>query len=812
MLVGMRRLLLPALLCALAVPAPATPRARRPAPRLVPAAPADPAAFAPPTEPRALESAFWQAVWRLERRQTASPEAEPLADAVRTELGRLRPEEGLAVMRLFLAAAHHYEGAEEGTLSEELRARHAERFSDRLRDFARLTRRLRDAGGDPAAEALFARVRALAGPGAAGLELSRRLAEADPKNAAALTRLAWDLSDTGDSKGAVEASERAIALSSGSASAYTVLASAKYQLRDLAGANAAANNALALDPGDKKAYGIITLTQDRLPAAVMAVEGASALEPEDARRDALAAPPAPGLAALSRGLSEQALTALRAKDYVRAEALATEALEKDPDNVNALSRRTMARIRRERLDEALVDSERALKLMGANPKHVHLTIHAQVMNRLSRYSEGLDYAGRALALNPPTDRSRAQALFQKAWAQAGTGERKASLKTLAQAARLHRRYVPFYQEATAQPEDVDLTLIFASDWLAADPAPAAANAPAEEGVASLFSGRRPLIILAFSVFGGILIAVGLLRAAQTRAPAAPASPGPVGLSNGLLAGTYRMGARIGSGGMGIVYEALDVNLERKVAIKKMREEIGADPRERERFLREARTVAALKHPNIVEIHAVVGDGQDVYLVFEHVDGHTVTEYLQAYRSIPFDQAVRVVQGAAAALDYAHARGVVHRDLKPSNIMITREGVVKVMDFGVARQAKDTMGAIGSTETVAGTPQYMAPEQETGSVRAESDVYALGVCLYEMVTGALPFQGVGVTMSLNKTKRAYTPASRALPGLPPGTDQVLDWALDPDPEKRCKTPLRFAQAAEALLRPRVGLKPPDQIQA
>ncbi|MDE2293134.1 MAG: serine/threonine protein kinase, partial [Elusimicrobia bacterium] len=289
--------------------------------------------------------------------------------------------------------------------------------------------------------------------------------------------------------------------------------------------------------------------------------------------------------------------------------------------------------------------------------------------------------------------------------------------------------------------------------------------------------------------------------------AAPHRPGP--MEGGLLAGTYRLGSRIGSGGMGIVYEAVDVHLERKVAIKRMREEICVDARERERFLQEARLVAALKHPNIVEIHAVVGDASEVYLVFEYVDGHTVTDYLRAYRRLPFDQSVRVVQGAAAACDYAHAHGVVHRDLKPSNVMITREGVVKVMDFGVARRAKDALGRAADTGTVSGTPQYMSPEQEEGNVRAESDVYALGVCLYEMVSGQLPFQGLGVNLSISKARRSYVPLSRLVAGLPPGTDDVVAWALDPDPARRCHTPMRLAGALQALLQPRVGLRPPDQ---
>ena len=816
----MRGIVILAVFSLLASPSAADAKVRRKALPLRAVA-SDPAAFIPPADAD-IERSFWDVVYRLERRQTGSAEADPLADAMRVEVAGLRAEERLAVMRLFLAAYHHYEGKEDGTLAEALRSRHDERFADRLRDFAILSRRLRETRSDSSAGQLFARVRALAGPGAPGLELSRRLAEADPANSAVLTRLAMDLADTGDLRGSVEAAQKAISVSSDSPRAHTVLASAKYQLREYAAANAAANEALSRDPGDKLAYNIVTLTQDRLPAAMQAPE-ISPLDmtddPAAPRKDALGgsfAPPAPGAAAAARNLAEEARVSLRSGDYQRADDLATQALEKDPGSVAALFRRARARMRREQLDEAYSDTSKALEIMGSSPNANLLILHSSILNRLGRSAEGLAAAERALSLNPGSDRSVSGALFQKAWGLAGTGDRRGSLKTLAQAARLNQRYVPFYQEAKSQPEDQDLTLVFASDWLAQEAPPARQEEPAKAaGLGELLGPRRTMLILVFSLLGGGLIAFGFVRSAlasrTVTAEVVPGLPGaPAPAANGLLAGTYRLGRRIGSGGMGLVYEAMDVNLERRVAIKKMREEIGADPRERERFLREARTVAALKHPNIVEIHAVVGDGQDVYLVFEHVDGHTVTEYLQAYRRIPFDQAVRIVMGVSAALDYAHARGVVHRDLKPSNIMITREGVVKVMDFGIARQAKDTLSAMSSTETISGTPQYMPPEQEAGSVRGESDVYSLGVCLYEMVSGALPFQGVGVNMSINKAKRAYPALTHIVADLPPGTDQVMDWALDPDPERRLKTPQKFSQALQDLLQPRVGLKPPDQL--
>ncbi len=149
------------------------------------------------------------------------------------------------------------------------------------------------------------------------------------------------------------------------------------------------------------------------------------------------------------------------------------------------------------------------------------------------------------------------------------------------------------------------------------------------------------------------------------------------------------------------------------------------------------------------------------------------------------------------LQAAHQAGIVHRDLKPSNIMVEDEGMVKVMDFGVARMAKDSLSRMSMTNTVVGTPPYMAPEQEQGIVRKESDVYALAVCLYEMVTGTLPFQGMGAGMLMAKLNATYIPASRVIQGIPEGFDAVMAHALQPDPDKRIKTAGEFAAALSSL---------------
>jgi tetratricopeptide (TPR) repeat protein len=318
-------------------------------------------------------------------------------------------------------------------------------------------------------------------------------------------------------------------------------------------------------------------------------------------------------------------------------------------------------------------------------------------------------------------------------------------------------------------------------------------------------GRRMIFYILCTMVGGFLVALALLHTvaglgARRDTASSPLrdSTRPSDAPPPLVGGSYRVSHRIGTGGMGHVLEAQDVRLDRRVAIKQMREEISSNPKERARFLQEARTVASLKHPNIVEIHSVVTEGSEVYLVFEYVDGHTVSQYLDHYRRLAFGHALWILQGVGAALEYAHLRGIIHRDLKPSNIMITRDKSVKVMDFGVARQAKDTLQTLSMAEAASGTPPFMAPEQDHGQVCKQSDVYAMAVCFYQMLTGELPFRGASAALALAKMSGSYTPASRIVDGLPAGVDEVIAWGLDPDPARRCPNPAKFVYSLQSLI--------------
>ena len=208
----------------------------------------------------------------------------------------------------------------------------------------------------------------------------------------------------------------------------------------------------------------------------------------------------------------------------------------------------------------------------------------------------------------------------------------------------------------------------------------------------------------------------------------------------LLGDRYLLGQMIGTGGMADVYTAQDQRLSREVAVKILRSDLAQDPSFVARFRKEAKAAAGLNHPGIV---AVYDSGEDPapYIVMELVTGHTLRELIHNGERVACDRALEIVIGVLEALDYSHMRGIVHRDIKPANIMITGNGDVKVMDFGIARAIDDLGATLTSTWNIVGTAQYLSPEQAQGSVAdARSDLYSTGCLLYELLTGRPPFTG------------------------------------------------------------------------
>jgi serine/threonine protein kinase len=202
---------------------------------------------------------------------------------------------------------------------------------------------------------------------------------------------------------------------------------------------------------------------------------------------------------------------------------------------------------------------------------------------------------------------------------------------------------------------------------------------------------------------------------------------------------YRLEARIGAGGMSTVYRALDETLQRRVAIKLMNREVASDSYQLERFRREARAVAQLSHPHVVGVIDAGEDEGRPYIVFECVEGETLKDRIRRRGRLPIPEAVAYAIEIARALEAAHARHIVHRDVKPQNVLIDEEGSAKVTDFGIARTLDEE--GLTADGRVLGTTDYVSPEQALGQpVTGQSDLYSLGVALYEMVTGEVPFKG------------------------------------------------------------------------
>jgi eukaryotic-like serine/threonine-protein kinase len=221
------------------------------------------------------------------------------------------------------------------------------------------------------------------------------------------------------------------------------------------------------------------------------------------------------------------------------------------------------------------------------------------------------------------------------------------------------------------------------------------------------------------------------------------------LAGGEMLGPYRVEAQIGQGGMGVVYRAWDTRLDRRVALKVLRPERVGDPVGHQYLVREARAASSLVHPNIVAVHDIGSDRDIDFIAMEHVEGRPLNEVISP-TGLPAKQAVAYAVQIAGALACAHAAGVVHRDLKPGNIMIAREGMVKLLDFGLARKtpAGGGPGAVTVRHEIAGTPQYMSPEQIRGEpLDYRSDMFAFGAVLYRMLTGRDLFDRVSAMDSI-----------------------------------------------------------------
>ncbi|MEV0968712.1 Stk1 family PASTA domain-containing Ser/Thr kinase [Microtetraspora glauca] len=251
----------------------------------------------------------------------------------------------------------------------------------------------------------------------------------------------------------------------------------------------------------------------------------------------------------------------------------------------------------------------------------------------------------------------------------------------------------------------------------------------------------------------------------------------------LLDGRYRVESRIARGGMASVYLALDVRLDRTVALKVMHRSLAEDPQFVKRFIGEAKSVASLSHPNVVQVFDQGTDGSTVYLSMEYVPGKTLRDVLRSRGPLPAREALELMIPVLAALGAAHQAGLVHRDVKPENVLLADDGRVKVVDFGLARAVE----ASNQTKTgmMIGTIGYMSPEQVTSGVAdARSDVYAAGVMLFELITGRQPYEGeTPMSIAYRHVHDSVPAPSSIVSSVPPQIDALVAAATDRDPARR-----------------------------
>jgi serine/threonine protein kinase/ActR/RegA family two-component response regulator len=289
-------------------------------------------------------------------------------------------------------------------------------------------------------------------------------------------------------------------------------------------------------------------------------------------------------------------------------------------------------------------------------------------------------------------------------------------------------------------------------------------------------------------------------------PAVPAAPAATAIGPGyLLAGKYRLGDPLGTGGFGTVYRAWHLGLERDVAVKVLNPQLAASGEARERFRREGLSACRLKHPNVVSILDFAADESAAYLVMELLQGVSLLEEICAFAPLSLGRCAAILAPLLDALAAAHAEGIIHRDIKPSNIFLERTGqaeVPKLLDFGIARVAMEAVvgGTLTLDGSILGTPAYMAPERLRGLKYDErSDIYSVGVMLYQMLTGHMPFETEGrdALAIINIQLTTEPPLPRVFqPELPVEVEHLLLRTLGKDPDER-PTPKECAETLRAL---------------
>ena len=270
---------------------------------------------------------------------------------------------------------------------------------------------------------------------------------------------------------------------------------------------------------------------------------------------------------------------------------------------------------------------------------------------------------------------------------------------------------------------------------------------------------------------------------------------------------FKVHSKLGAGAMATVFKATQLSLDRLVAIKVLPRKFSSNAQFIERFYAEGRAAAQLNHPNIVQAYDVGRAGEFHYFIMEFVEGDTVHDRIAANKRFSEEKALKIIESVADALRHAHDKGLIHRDVKPKNIMLTRDGIPKLADLGLARAIDDKEAALAEKGKAYGTPYYISPEQIRGEVNVgpPADIYGLGATLYHMVTGQVPFSGKNPTEVMQKhLKSPLTPPDHVNPKLSAGISEVIEMMMAKSRKQRYKNCADLLVDLRALLQ---GEPPP-----